>query len=77
MFEKFFRVPSRESHDPNRGGIGLGLPIARRLVETQGGRIAIEAPPSGRGTMMVMVLPVAAESESADVDRTPPVAAAR
>jgi len=32
VFEKFFRVPARESHDPNRGGIGLGLPIARRLV---------------------------------------------
>jgi len=77
VFEKFFRVPSRESHDPNRGGIGLGLPIARRLVETQGGRIAIEAPPTGRGTAVVMTLPIAVESESADVERTPPVAAAR
>jgi hypothetical protein len=32
-------VPGRESHDPHRGGMGLGLPIARRLVETQAGRI--------------------------------------
>ena len=31
VFEKFFRVPARESHDRRRGGIGLGLPIARRL----------------------------------------------
>ena len=77
VFEKFFRVPSRESHDPNRGGVGLGLPIARRLVETQGGHIAIDAPPSGRGTAVVMTLPIAAAVESADVDRTPPVAAAR
>jgi two-component system sensor histidine kinase KdpD len=61
VFEKFFRVPARESHDPNRGGIGLGLPIARRLIETQGGRIWIESPRSGRGTAVVMTLPTAIE----------------
>jgi K+-sensing histidine kinase KdpD len=66
VFEKFFRVPARESHDPNRGGIGLGLPIARRLLETQGGRIWIEPPASGRGTAVVMTLPVAAESGEID-----------
>jgi K+-sensing histidine kinase KdpD len=63
VFEKFFRVPARESHDPNRGGIGLGLPIARRLIETQGGRIWIEAAASG-GTAVVLTLPVAAETEA-------------
>jgi K+-sensing histidine kinase KdpD len=63
VFERFFRVPARESHDPNRGGIGLGLPIARRLVETQAGRIWIDAPSSGRGTAVIMTLPAAAESE--------------
>jgi K+-sensing histidine kinase KdpD len=62
VFEKFFRVPARESHDPNRGGIGLGLPIARRLIETQGGRIWIEAAASG-GTAVVLTLPVAVETE--------------
>jgi K+-sensing histidine kinase KdpD len=63
VFEKFFRVPARESHDPNRGGIGLGLPIARRLVETQGGRIWVETAVSGVGTLMVMTLPAAADAE--------------
>ena len=57
VFDKFFRVPGRESHDPNRGGIGLGLPIARRLVETQAGRIWIETPAGDRGTTVVMTLP--------------------
>jgi K+-sensing histidine kinase KdpD len=60
VFEKFFRVASRESHDPRRGGVGLGLPIARRLVESQAGRIWIETPsavPTGHGTTVAIVLP--------------------
>ncbi len=59
VFEKFFRVPGRESHDPRRKGIGLGLPIARRLVEAQGGRIWIDSPPSGKGTLVQLLLPAA------------------
>jgi len=66
VFEKFFRVPGRQSHDPRRGGIGLGLPIARRLVETQAGRIWIERPSGGIGTAVVMTLPTAFEPADAD-----------
>src|SRR5947208_810339 len=66
VFEKFFRVPGRESHDPHRGGIGLGLPIARRLVETQAGRIWMETPPGGIGTAVVMTLPTGFEPADAD-----------
>jgi len=72
VFEKFFRVPGRESHDPHRGGVGLGLPIARRLIEAQAGRIWIESPPSGRGTTVAMTLPVA--FDPADAERPAPVA---
>jgi two-component system sensor histidine kinase KdpD len=58
VFEKFFRVPKRESHDPRRSGVGLGLPIARRLVEAQGGRIWID-PTIAQGTAVVILLPEA------------------
>jgi K+-sensing histidine kinase KdpD len=61
VFEKFFRVPGRTPKDPRRGGVGLGLPIARRLVEAQSGRIWIETPASGVGTAVVIMLPIAAE----------------
>ncbi|MGE5243133.1 MAG: sensor histidine kinase [Betaproteobacteria bacterium] len=75
VFEKFFRIASRPVSDPRRVGIGLGLPIARRLVETQGGRIWIETPESGRGAAFVLTLPVAAEAPGEDA-RAEAVAAA-
>jgi two-component system sensor histidine kinase KdpD len=66
VFERFFRVPNREPIAPRQSGAGLGLPIARRLVEAQGGRIWLEAPPQNRGTMVVVVLPIAAAVETTD-----------
>lgn len=57
VFQKFFRIPGRKSVDPRRTGIGLGLPIARRLVESQGGDIVIATPPAGRGTLVAITLP--------------------
>jgi two-component system sensor histidine kinase KdpD len=74
VFEKFFRVPARESHDPRRSGVGLGLSIGRRLVETHAGRIWIETPVSGRGTAVIVTLPIAIESS--DADRLAPAALA-
>jgi K+-sensing histidine kinase KdpD len=66
VFDKFYRVPARESHDPRRTGIGLGLSIARRLVEAQAGRIFVA--PSERdgipqGSTIVMTLPIAEQTE--------------
>jgi two-component system sensor histidine kinase KdpD len=64
VFEKFFRIPGREPGDSRRGGVGLGLPIARRLVEAQAGRIWVDPPAAGggSGTTISMVLPVAREA---------------
>lgn len=72
VFKKFFRIPGRESVDPQRTGIGLGLPIARRLVESQAGQIGIETPASGRGTAVVLMLPcVAAATETENLQAQP------
>jgi len=54
VFERFYK--SRDS-----GGMGLGLAIARRLVELHGGTIAVESAP-GQGTTMRVHLPVEAGS---------------
>jgi K+-sensing histidine kinase KdpD len=59
VFEKFFRIPGRDVRDVRRSGIGLGLPIARRIVESQAGRIWIDAGPGG-GTAVLLELPAAA-----------------
>ena len=72
VFQKFFRIPGRESVDPRRTGIGLGLPIAKRLVESQAGQIQIETPASGRGTCVALTLPGVAS----DVDSTTTLAPA-
>ena len=40
-----------------RGGDGLGLPIARRIVEEHGGQVRVESAP-GKGTTFTVLLPV-------------------
>jgi len=76
VFEKFFRIPGRQSHDPRRGGIGLGLPIARRLVEAQAGWIWVDAV-DDHGTSISMTLPVAVEASDTDRQAPAPALAAR
>jgi signal transduction histidine kinase len=53
VFEKFYRAPGSKSP----GGAGLGLAIAREIVEAHGGRIGAESQP-GRGARFVFHLPI-------------------
>ena len=56
VFERFWRAdPSRSSHS---GGTGIGLAIARRLVELQGGKIEL-ASILGEGSTFRFCLPIA------------------
>ncbi|MEM6611061.1 MAG: HAMP domain-containing sensor histidine kinase, partial [Cyanobacteria bacterium P01_C01_bin.72] len=55
LFERFWRAdPSRASHS---GGTGIGLAIARRLVELQGGQIEVESQ-LGKGSTFRFCIPV-------------------
>jgi two-component system sensor histidine kinase BaeS len=57
IFERFYRADSSRSRAT--GGSGLGLTIARRLVETHGGQIGVEST-VGQGSRFTFTLPVAA-----------------
>jgi signal transduction histidine kinase len=52
LFERFYRG-ARARGTP---GLGLGLPIAKALVEAQNGTLAVESRP-GQGSTFTVVLP--------------------
>lgn len=59
VFDKFFRATPDHAVALNRpSGIGMGLTIARGIVEAHGGRIWIETGSSGHGTRVIFTVPV-------------------
>jgi signal transduction histidine kinase len=57
VFERFYRVDSARAR--SQGGSGIGLAIARALVEAHGGRIRAESDGTERGSRFVVSLPAA------------------
>jgi signal transduction histidine kinase len=55
-FERF----AQAGKDSARGktGLGLGLPLAHRLVKRHGGEITAESAGEGRGTTFIIKLPL-------------------
>jgi K+-sensing histidine kinase KdpD len=63
-FERFYRVEGDGAASPS--GIGMGLAIAKGIVEAHGGRIWIEDAKSGRGARVIFTVPVGDDDDQSD-----------
>jgi two-component system sensor histidine kinase KdpD len=61
IFDKFFRSNQEDIHTTS-GGIGLGLAIARGIIESQGGKIWVEDGRNDFKTRFVFQIPIGDES---------------
>jgi CheY-like chemotaxis protein len=74
IFDRF--VQGAQALQRASGGLGLGLAIARNLVELHGGTITAESDGVGRGARLTVTLPVAESATAAPAAADAPVAAA-
>ncbi|HEX8175646.1 MAG TPA: ATP-binding protein [Pyrinomonadaceae bacterium] len=66
VFDKFFRaMRDGDSGSRQPSGSGMGLAIAKGIVDAHGGYIRIEDNPAGRGSRFVITLPTGGEDELA------------
>lgn len=55
VFERFYRVDT--ARDRTHGGSGIGLAIAKALVEAHSGRLTVTSPGTGQGSTFLILLP--------------------
>lgn len=68
IFERFYEVQDTMHHKTGRtefmgGGIGLGLPIAKRIIEAHGGRIQVQSK-MGEGSKFTLYLPLKEQQDN-------------
>jgi two-component system sensor histidine kinase BaeS len=56
VFTRFYRVDKSRSRQG--GGSGIGLTIAKHLVEAHGGSLWVESPGTGKGSTFIFTVPV-------------------
>ena len=69
VFDMFAQL-RRDTELPDRGGLGIGLALVRRLVELHGGAVAADSAGPGKGATFTVTLPLG----RAPVSATPPAA---
>ena len=57
VFQRFWQADTGVSRE--HGGLGIGLALARHLVEMHGGTISVESPGPNQGSTFTILLPVA------------------
>ena len=66
IFDMFTQLPA--VRDKTHGGLGIGLTLAKRLVELHHGTIEARSDGPGRGSQFIVALPVSEEHVTADVE---------
>ena len=67
IFERFYRVDKARSR--SYGGAGLGLAIAKQIVESHGGRIDVESK-LGKGSTFNIFLPLKTQAYDKNTDNS-------
>lgn len=67
IFNEFEQVESPEKYVINQTGTGLGLPIVKALIESQGGRIYVKSKPSKGTTFNIYLKYEASDQKTQDI----------